>query len=87
MNQPLMSGLFEKLHEVTDGLIQQNESMTNHTYYRTGGPVRAYLEPASTEDFVKCVQWINEHELPFEVIGAGSNPAFIICGGMHFARC
>jgi len=54
-------------------VIRRNESLSKHTTLRVGGPADVYVEPASEEDLAAVLTFCNEHELPFFVIGRGSN--------------
>jgi UDP-N-acetylenolpyruvoylglucosamine reductase len=54
-------------------VIRRNESLGKHTSLRIGGPADVYVEPASEEDLAGVVKFCNERELPFFVIGRGSN--------------
>lgn len=54
-------------------MIRLNESLAKHTTLRVGGPADIYVEPASEEDLAGVVKFCNEHDLPFFVIGRGSN--------------
>ncbi len=53
--------------------IRRNESMAKHTTLRVGGPADVYVEPASEADLAGVLAFCNERELPFFVIGRGSN--------------
>ena len=54
-------------------VIRRNESLAKHTTLRVGGPADVYVEPSSEEDLAGVVKFCNERELPFFVIGRGSN--------------
>ncbi len=54
-------------------VIRRNESLAKHTTLRVGGPADVYVEPASEEDLAGVLTFCNERELPFFVIGRGSN--------------
>jgi UDP-N-acetylenolpyruvoylglucosamine reductase len=54
-------------------IIRRNESLAKHTTLRVGGPADVYVEPASEEDLAGVVKFCNERDLPFFVIGRGSN--------------
>jgi len=53
--------------------ICRDEPLAKHTTLRVGGPADVYVEPASEEDLAGVVKFCNEHDLPFFVIGRGSN--------------
>ena len=54
-------------------VIRRNESLAKHTTLRVGGPADVYVEPASEEDLAGIITFCIERELPFFVIGRGSN--------------
>lgn len=49
------------------------EPMAAHTTFRTGGPADCLIEIASTEELQKIQQYLHEVQLPFFVLGNGSN--------------
>jgi len=54
-------------------VIRRNEPLAKHTTLRVGGPADVYVEPASEEDLAGVVKFCNERDVPFFVIGRGSN--------------
>lgn len=52
---------------------ERNEPMSKHTTFRVGGPADYYLSPHSTEELKKICRICEENELPYFVIGNGSN--------------
>lgn len=54
-------------------MIRHDEPLAKHTTLRVGGPADVYVEPASEEDLAGVVKFCNERDLPFFVIGRGSN--------------
>ncbi|MDR0347785.1 MAG: UDP-N-acetylmuramate dehydrogenase [Coriobacteriales bacterium] len=55
------------------GTLSYNEPMTRHTSYRIGGPAALYVECASVADIKRCLEVLKDHDLPWCVIGKGSN--------------
>ena len=53
--------------------IRRNELLAKHTTLRVGGPADVYVEPASEADLAGVLAFCNERELPFFMIGRGSN--------------
>jgi UDP-N-acetylenolpyruvoylglucosamine reductase len=53
--------------------ICRDEPLSKHTTLRIGGPVDVYVEPASETDLAAVVKFCRERNLPFIVIGRGSN--------------
>lgn len=50
-----------------------NESMAKHTTFRIGGPVDCFVTPETMEQVKEVVQFAKEENIPFYVIGNGSN--------------
>ena len=55
------------------GLLLENEPLSKHTTFRVGGPARCLVIPNSKQSLVETMKLINKYELPFIVIGRGSN--------------
>lgn len=53
--------------------VRQNESMSLHTTFKIGGPAQYYVDIDKIEDLVKTVRVANKLEIPFFVVGGGSN--------------
>lgn len=49
------------------------ESMATHTTFRTGGKVTYFLVPKDAEGVKRGISILKEHEIPFFVLGNGSN--------------
>jgi len=54
-------------------VIHRDEPLAKHTTLRVGGPADVYVEPVSEADLAGVVKFCGERELPFFVIGRGSN--------------
>lgn len=54
----------------------QKEPLSAHTTFRIGGPAQHYFIPETTEDVAQAIQFANEREYPYYVIGKGSNMLF-----------
>jgi UDP-N-acetylenolpyruvoylglucosamine reductase len=54
-------------------VFRRYESLAKHTTLRVGGPADVYVEPASEEDLAGVVTFCGERNLPFFMIGRGSN--------------
>jgi UDP-N-acetylmuramate dehydrogenase len=52
---------------------KENEPMSRHTTFKIGGPADFFAEPESTEEIALTVRKCLEEDLPFTVIGNGSN--------------
>ncbi|MBQ7114576.1 MAG: UDP-N-acetylmuramate dehydrogenase [Clostridia bacterium] len=53
--------------------LQQNVPMAQYTSFRTGGPARVLAEPDSAKALCEAISLAKKFELPFVVIGNGSN--------------
>jgi len=61
------------LHSIFKGQILLNESLSNHTWLKIGGPADLFLVPSLKEDVVHAIAYCHEHKLPFTILGSGSN--------------
>jgi UDP-N-acetylmuramate dehydrogenase len=59
--------------------------LSSRTYIGVGGPARVFLEPRTVEDLAWAIARLAENDLPFDVLGAGSNllvadegPSFVV---------
>ena len=70
-----MNQEFEKrIDTVIDkACIYKNEEMKNHTTFRVGGPADYYVTPRTREELAAVTGLCRELEVPFYVIGKGSN--------------
>lgn len=53
--------------------IQENVSLAKYTTYKLGGPARYFAEPASVADLAQALDFANSKDLPFFILGKGSN--------------
>ncbi|MBU3947494.1 MAG: UDP-N-acetylmuramate dehydrogenase [Proteobacteria bacterium] len=53
--------------------VRFDEPMSKHTYYKIGGPAEAFVTPGSFEQLTELVSWSEEKNIPYIVIGDGSN--------------
>lgn len=56
-----------------EGLIRLAEPLSRHTTMRVGGPARFWAEPETEEGFAELVRFCHDAEIPFMVMGRGSN--------------
>jgi UDP-N-acetylenolpyruvoylglucosamine reductase len=54
-------------------VIRRDEPLAKHTTMRIGGPADVYVEPASEADLAGVVKFCGGRDIPFFVIGRGSN--------------
>ena len=55
------------------GRIRLHEPLSKHTTMRIGGPAQFWAEPETEEGFADLVQFCFDEEIPFMVMGRGSN--------------
>ena len=53
--------------------VLQNERMEKHTTFRIGGPADLFVRPEHTEQIVQILHLCREAEVPYYVLGNGSN--------------
>jgi UDP-N-acetylmuramate--L-alanine ligase/UDP-N-acetylenolpyruvoylglucosamine reductase len=64
----------EELQGVVDsGVIKLHEPLSKHTTMRVGGPAQFWVEPETVAGFAKLVKHCHANQIPFMVIGRGSN--------------
>ncbi len=56
--------------------IEQNISLSKHTYFRLGGPADYFVEVKTKTDLIDAVLYALNNNLPYLVIGGGSNVLF-----------
>jgi len=61
--------LFADLEEI----VRYNVPMADHTWFRLGGPARYYVEPASKDQLIEVIHRCHNNNVPFYVLGRGSN--------------
>lgn len=61
------------LEETGIGRVLRNEPMKHHTTFEIGGPCDWMIIPSSEEEIVRAVQAVRRRELPFLILGNGSN--------------
>jgi UDP-N-acetylenolpyruvoylglucosamine reductase len=54
-------------------VVLRDEPLAGHTTLRVGGPADVYVEPASEADLAAVVKFCGARDVPFFVIGRGSN--------------
>jgi UDP-N-acetylmuramate dehydrogenase len=61
------------LASITDVEFRLDEPLARHTTFRVGGPVRLLARPRSEQALFALLEPIRELDIPFIVLGAGSN--------------
>ncbi len=70
MNQNMTEKFNELLGEAQ---VKINEPMNRHTTFRIGGPADYFLTPSSPEELKKIIRICREDNLPYFILGNGSN--------------
>lgn len=69
-----MDSVVEALRiKLGEGAVLTNEPMNGHTTFRTGGPADIFIMPCSIEELKDSIKILQEYEIPFMVMGNGSN--------------
>ena len=68
-----MFNKYLKLKEDLGERLKENELMAVHTTFKIGGPARFYFEAQDTGEIVLAVNLCQKLELPYFILGGGSN--------------
>ena len=72
MNQyKIFEGLFKEFYKSEDVIL--DAEMKNYVHFRVGGPADILLIPENKEQVVKSIQICKENNIPYFIIGNGSN--------------
>ncbi len=63
---------FKKVKKELPG-TRENVSLRPYTTFKIGGPARLFCAAESKEDIIKALKTVKKHDLPFFVLGEGSN--------------
>lgn len=66
------------------GEILADEPMARHTTWRTGGKADLFIQPQDRAELKRVLQQLQEFDLPWFVVGAGSN-LLVLDGGIQGA--
>ncbi|MEE9225586.1 MAG: UDP-N-acetylmuramate dehydrogenase [Bacteroidota bacterium] len=55
------------------GEMKLSEPLLKYTSFRIGGPADYYLEPADKDELVNLIRYVQRNQIPFIIIGSGSN--------------
>jgi UDP-N-acetylmuramate dehydrogenase len=53
--------------------VRANEPLSRHTTWKVGGPADLLIYPRSKEELERAMQIVYQHQVPWRVIGRGSN--------------
>lgn len=68
-----MDGLVNELKSLQIGKVKEYEPLSNHTTIKIGGPADIFIEPSSTDNLRKAMDFIKTKNLKWRAIGRGSN--------------
>ncbi|MEG0641318.1 MAG: UDP-N-acetylmuramate dehydrogenase [Clostridium sp.] len=54
-------------------IIKYNEPLKNHTSFKLGGPCTVFITPTNKEELITSLKLCREFDIPFFVLGNGSN--------------
>jgi UDP-N-acetylmuramate dehydrogenase len=63
----------KELQKMFRGRVALNEPLSRYTSFRIGGPADYFFEPADREDLVALVGYLRRRDVPFMLVGKGSN--------------
>ncbi|MCK5130242.1 MAG: UDP-N-acetylmuramate dehydrogenase [Clostridiales bacterium] len=69
---------FDDIHKnlveiLGDDNVYLNEDMSKHSSFKTGGMADVFITPSSKEKIVESIKAINKYDVPFTIIGNGTN--------------
>ncbi len=67
---------FRELKNLVKGKVELNHAVAPYTTYHLGGKASAFVEPQSVEDLSKLLQYLTQGQVPYLVLGGGSNVLF-----------
>ena len=66
--------IYKKLLEIVDEKdIKMDEPMSKHTTLRVGGPADIFVRPKSEEEISQIIKLLISENIPYEIVGNGSN--------------
>lgn len=71
LKEQIFSKITRRISDTT--ILRKNEPMARRTTLRVGGPADFYVEPSSEDDLAQVLRFCSEEDLPFMILGRGSN--------------
>ncbi len=71
-----MKEVIERLKKLDLGKVEENVSLKKCTTYRVGGIASCIVYPKTKSDLVKCIRFLQGENVPFKILGNGSNLLF-----------
>ncbi|HEY6172314.1 MAG TPA: UDP-N-acetylmuramate dehydrogenase [Candidatus Kapabacteria bacterium] len=62
-----------ELRSLVAGSVTENKPLAPFTTFRIGGNAKIFVEPESVDDIIRVQAFVKEHNLPFFILGNGSN--------------
>jgi UDP-N-acetylmuramate dehydrogenase len=67
----------KEIKKLKVGTVLENVSLKNYTTYKLNGIARALIFPENLECLKKLLTYLKEQEIPFKILGGGSNVIFL----------
>ncbi len=77
--QDLTGAVLRDLRDLP-GKFVAGEALRRHTTFRIGGPAAVMYWPSEPEALMEAVRWARGADIPWRVLGGGSNVLFQDCG-------
>jgi UDP-N-acetylmuramate--L-alanine ligase/UDP-N-acetylenolpyruvoylglucosamine reductase len=71
LKEQIFSKITRRISDTT--ILRKNEPMARRTTLRVGGPADFFVEPSSEDDLAQVLRFCSEENLPFMILGRGSN--------------
>lgn len=68
-----VSPWIQQLRSMVGGTVRANEPLRHHTTLKIGGPAECMVFPAAESDLVAAVRRCTQQQIPYTVLGFGSN--------------
>ncbi|MCW3491233.1 UDP-N-acetylmuramate dehydrogenase [Dethiobacter alkaliphilus] len=68
-----MKDIAQRLAAEITGDVKTAEPMSKHTTFKIGGPADLFVEPQTTEDLIRSLEFLRGQSIPVFVMGNGSN--------------
>ncbi len=69
----MLKQVLETLQNTPHVTYREQASMKDYTSFQIGGPADLFIQPETIESLVFCRNLLQQNEIPFHIIGAGSN--------------
>ena len=68
-----MESFSQELQEIFSSRFKEQESLSQYTNFRIGGPAKWFVETISREEIIKVIDFAKQYQIPFFILGGGSN--------------